>query len=115
MKHTNFDAFNRLTMSAINLATLSQNLNIATLEELHVYTGFLLNRVNPTLQVLETPTQVQYACQFNIFQVADGTHRVLTRTSLAIDPDWTSDKTQKLWKFVNQLSDVQIPASFLSN
>lgn len=102
-------------MSAISLVTLSQNLNIATIEQLHVYTGLLMNRIYPTNQVLETPQQTQYACQFNTFQIADGSTRVLIRTSLPIDPNFVSDKSKKLWMFTGELGNLTIPPAFLSN
>jgi len=102
-------------MSAISLATLSQNLNIATVEQLHVYTGMLLNRMNPNLRVLETQQDSLFAAEFNIFTISDGTQRVITRTSLALDPTYNSDKTKKLWMFVNELTNTAIPAGFLSN
>lgn len=102
-------------MSAISLATLSQNLNIATVEQIHVYSGMLLNRLNPDLRVLETANQAQFAAQFNIFQIADGTQRVMIRTSIEIDDNWTSDRSKKLWMWVKELSNTQIPPNFLNN
>lgn len=102
-------------MSSISLATLSQNLNIATVEQLHVYTGMLLNRMNSNLKVLETQDGSVFAAEFNIFTIADGSQRVITRTSLKIDPTYNSDKTKKLWMFVEELTNTAIPAGFLSN
>lgn len=102
-------------MSGISLSTLSQNLNIATVEQLHVYTGMLLNRMNPSLRVLETQDGSVFAAEFNIFTIADGSQRVITRTSLEIDPTYSSDKTKKLWMFVNELTNTQVPSAFLSN
>lgn len=102
-------------MSALTLSTLSQNLNISTVEQLHVYTGMLLNRLNPTLQVLETQDGSVFAAQFNVFQISDGTQRIITRSSIEIDPSFASDRTKKLWMFAKELSNVQLPPGFLSN
>jgi len=104
-------------MSNINLALLAQNLDIETVEELHVYTGMLLNRLHPNLKVVETPDGSVFAAEFNIFKISDGTHRVITRTSIEIDPAFNSDRTKKLWKFVRRLdnANVQIPPAFLAN
>jgi hypothetical protein len=103
-------------MSDINLAALAQNLNIATLEQLHLYTGILLNRLHSDLKVIETPGVAVSAAEFNIFTIADGSQRAIIRTSIAVDPTWNSDRSKKTWMFAQRLNgNVQIPASFLAN
>lgn len=103
-------------MSAINLTTLAQNLNITTVEQLHVYTGFLLNRLTPSLKFNEVANEAAIpVALFNIFTMPDGTQRIITRTSIAIKPEFLSDRSKKLWMFADELDTSTIPVGFLSN
>lgn len=103
-------------MSDINLQTLAQNLNITTVEQLALYTGMLLNRMNAGLKVNETANEAVNVAEYNIFTIADGSQRAIIRLSLPIDPTWNSDRTKKTWMFAQPLNgNVQIPANFLSN
>lgn len=103
-------------MSDISLETLAQSLNIATAEQLHVYTGFLLSTIYPTLKVTEVAnSEALRVAEFNIFTIADGSQRVITRTSIPIDPAYKYDRTKKLWMYTQPIDDIQIPAGFLSN
>lgn len=89
--------------------------NVNTLERLHLWSGFALAFVNPTLMVLETPDRAEKCAQAAIFQAADNTYRALIRTCLPLDSTFMTDRTKKAWMFANELSNVVLPADFSSN
>lgn len=43
---------------------------------------------------------------------ADGSQRAICRVSFEIDPEFTTDTTQKLWMFAEPLSDSILPDRF---
>lgn len=101
-------------MTIINLATDIPN-SIVTLEQLHAWSGLTLTRLNPTLAVLESDNFAQYVIQSGIFSAADNTNRLLIRGSIALDPNYVSDRSKKLWMFASEFSNVAIPAAFKEN
>jgi hypothetical protein len=48
----------------------------------------------------------------SIVSTADGNQRAICRASFELDPNYTTDTTQKLWMFAQPLSDTVIPAAF---
>lgn len=101
-------------MTTINLATSIPS-NIATLEQLHVWTGLSLGYLNPTLAVLESANNPQKSVQTQIFQAADDYNYLLIRSLIRYDPNFVSDRTKKLWMFAQDLSNVALPAGFSAN
>lgn len=101
-------------MSAINIGTQIPN-SIVTLEQLAAWCLLTLSRINPTLAVLESDVRSELAVQTGIFTAADESQRLLLRASIKLDPDYTSDRSKKLWMFAEELSNVQVPASFTTN
>jgi hypothetical protein len=101
-------------MTAINLAGDVPNA-IVTLEQLNAWCGLTIARINPSLATLEAENYAQFVAQSGIFSSADNTNRLLIRTSLALDPNYISDRSKKLWMFVNEFSNVAIPAAFKAN
>lgn len=101
-------------MSAITLAT-SIPTNINTLERLHIWSGYALAFVNPTLGVLETPDRAEKAAQVAVFQAADNTYRVLIRACLPVDAAFMADSSKKMWMFGQEISNVVLPQAFTTN
>ena len=101
-------------MTAINLTTDIPN-SIVTLEQLHAWSGLTLNRINPTLAILEAENFAQYVVQAGIFSAADNSNRLLTRASLKLDPNYVSDRSKKLWMWTTEFSQVAIPDAFKAN
>lgn len=101
-------------MTAINLATDIPNA-IATLEQLNAWSGITLDRINPSLAVLEAENLAQFVMQTGIFSAADNSNRLLIRSSLLMDPNFVSDRTKKLWMFAKEFSGVSIPQAFKEN
>jgi hypothetical protein len=101
-------------MTAINLAADIPNA-IVTLEQLDAWVGLTIARINPSLAVLEAENYAQFVAQSGIFSAADNSNRLLVRTSLKLDPNYISDRSKKLWMFVEEFSNVAIPAAFKVN
>ena len=101
-------------MTAINLATDIPNA-IVTLEQLNAWSNLTLARINPTLAVLESENYSQFVMQSGIFSAADNSNRLVGRASFELDMNYISDRSKKLWMFVNEFSNVQIPAAFKVN
>ncbi|PSB16048.1 glucose-6-phosphate dehydrogenase [Phormidesmis priestleyi ULC007] len=101
-------------MTAITIATDIPS-SIVTLEQLHAWSGLTLSRINPSLAILEAENFAQYVMQSGIFSAADNSNRLLTRASLALDMNYISDRSKKLWMFANEFSAVAIPAAFKGN
>lgn len=89
--------------------------NINTLERNLAWSGLALAYINPTLGVLETEQRAEKVAQAAIFQAADNTYRLLIRACLPIDPAFINDRTKKSWMFVNEISNVALPAEFTVN
>ena len=101
-------------MTAINIATDIPNA-IVTLEQLNAWSGLTLSRINPTLAILEAENYVQFVMQSGIFSAADNSNRLVQRSSYALDMNYISDRSKKLWMFANEFSNVAIPAAFKAN
>ena len=101
-------------MTLINLANDIPNA-IVTYEQLHAWSGLVLTRLNPTLSVLESDNFAQFVMQSGIFSAADNTSRLLIRSSIALQPDYVSDRSKKLWMFASEFSNIAVPASFKEN
>ncbi|PSB20550.1 glucose-6-phosphate dehydrogenase [Phormidesmis priestleyi ULC007] len=101
-------------MTAITIATDIPS-SIVTLEQLHAWSGLTLDRINPSLAVLEAENLAQFVMQTGIFSAADNSNRLLVRSSFAIDPDFISNRTKKLWMFTKEFSGVSIPQAFKEN
>lgn len=48
----------------------------------------------------------------SIVTTADGSQRMICRASFELDPAHVTDKSQKLWMFVQPLSNTTVPANF---
>jgi hypothetical protein len=101
-------------VTTLNLTTDIPNA-IVTLEQLHAWSGLTLARINPSLAILEAENFAQYVMQSGIFSAADNSNRLLTRASLSLDMNYISDRSKKLWMFVDEFSNVAIPAAFKAN
>jgi len=100
-------------MTTITLASSIPS-SINTLERLHVWSGYALAFVNPTLGVLETPDRAEKVAQAAIFQAADDTYRVLVRACIPIDKAFMNDRSIKVWMNALELSNV-CPWCWFSN
>lgn len=100
-------------MTAITLANIPNA--IVTLEQLVVWNALSLATVNPTLAILEQENLAQLAAQSAIFTAADNSIRMMIRCSIPLDPAFRYDRTKKLWLFANELSNVALPAAYLTN
>ncbi|MGB9774559.1 MAG: glucose-6-phosphate dehydrogenase [Bacteroidota bacterium] len=101
-------------MTSLNLANQIPS-NINTLERLHIWSGYALAFVNPSLGVLETPERAEKVAQAAIFQAADNTYRVLLRACLPVDQSFMNDSSKKMWMFGQEVSNVALPTAFTTN
>ncbi|MBR8829959.1 MAG: hypothetical protein N5P05_000499 [Chroococcopsis gigantea SAG 12.99] len=90
--------------------------DINTIERLHAWTSLILSRYNSKFTVIETtgtiPTQIAFT---SVFNMPDGTQRLISRVSLEIDPAWSSDKSHSAWYWVKEQSTpASISTSFTS-
>ena len=102
-------------MTALNIATDIPT-NINTLEKLAAWTGLALERVNPTLKLLESPdAEPQRVAQAVLIRADDATHRMIIRVSIPIADDYASNSTVKFWQNANELSNVALPTAYKAN
>lgn len=101
-------------MTTLTIATQIPT-NINTIERLHAWSGYVLATCNPTLGVREAANRTELAAQAYIFQAADDTFRLLTRTCLPVNPIFMNDRTVKIWQHTQELSNVAIAAGFTTN
>jgi hypothetical protein len=87
--------------------------SIATVEQLVVWAGTLLDNVTGTKQIKEQENSLLvYAAQFQIFRAADETVRCIIRQSIELDPAYAADQSKKLWMFARALSTAEVPLGF---
>jgi hypothetical protein len=103
-------------MTALNISTDIPS-QINTLERLVVWAAVTLKACNPTLRVVETANaQGEYVAISSIFQAdGDESTRFFGRCSIKLDPNWSSNTTQKLWQNAQELSNTAIPDAFKAN
>ncbi|NJN89363.1 MAG: glucose-6-phosphate dehydrogenase [Leptolyngbyaceae cyanobacterium SL_5_14] len=88
---------------------------INTVEKLHAWSALLLSNVNPQVIVVEGVGYTERAAQAGVFYVAaDNKHRILTRHSIQMSPDYMNGNA-KIWQYAMELSTIAIPASFKAN
>lgn len=96
---------------------LSSNVpsNVNTVERLHLWSGLILIRNNPTLAILEqADASPQKATQGYFFRAGDNTLRYTLRITLGIDETY-STQTRKFWENALELTNTAIPTGFTSN
>ena len=100
-------------MSAFTPADIPANIN--TYERLNAWSSIVLGTLNPQASTLEVDNQNPIRnAQFQIVKSADGTHRLVMRNSLELDPTYAYDSTTKLWIKIKEISVVAVPAAFKS-
>jgi hypothetical protein len=83
-----------------------------TVEKLHVWSGAVLLAVAPTLVVIEGQGFNERAVQLNPFFIsADNKHRLITRSSIQLDPAYLSGGL-KFWQYAMVLSTATIPTGY---
>ena len=86
---------------------------ITTIENLAIWVGLVLQKINPSQTALEGVGPVQKVAQLGIFQVVETNQtRVIIRQSIEIEEDFTYDG-KKLWQQAVEFSASSIPAPFL--
>lgn len=104
----------QLPMTALNITTDIPS-QINTVEQLAAWCALTLANINPTTEVIEGVGYVERAAQAGIFYVsADNKYRLLARISLQVSADHLAGGT-KTWKYIQDLSNTAIPATFKSN
>ncbi len=101
-------------MTTLSIATQVPS-QIDLLERHLAWSALALDFLNPTIAVLETPDRAEKCVQTSIFQAADNTYRLLVRATLPLDASYVNDRSKKLWMFVQELSNVALPAGFTAN
>lgn len=101
-------------MVALALSQIPNQIN--TVEKLHFWTTLVLRATYGTRSIVEAegllPEQM-VQCPF-IEAPNDGV-TAICRTSIKIDPLFTTDNTKKLWQHAIASVDTTIPAAFTSN
>lgn len=88
---------------------------INTVENLAIWVGLVLQKINPSQTALEGVGPAQKVAQIGIFQVEQtGQTRVVVRQSIEIEEDFIYDG-KKLWEQGLPFSSNPIPDPFLNN
>lgn len=102
-------------MTALNVSTDIPT-NINTLEKLAAWVGLALERVNPTLKLLESPdSEPQRVAQAVLIRADDATHRMIIRVSIPINDGYAENSTVKFWQNATELSNVALPTAYKAN
>lgn len=89
--------------------------NVNTLERLAAWVGLALNRVNPTLSILESANQnPERVAQAFFYRAADNSLRLTLRITLEVDATY-STQTRKFWENALEISNTALPTQFTSN
>jgi hypothetical protein len=86
----------------------------SSLERLACWTMLALARVNPDLDILEEAGKSTRAVQVGISFDDTGVPRLIGRLSIALNADYASDATSKLWAKGLELSTTTLPTGFTS-
>ena len=101
-------------MTAINLTTQIPS-QINTLEKLHSWSGLCLAYLYPDVTALEGVGYQERVASANLFYIAaDNRHRIITRASMQMSPDFKAGG-QKLWNYTVELGNTAIPTIFTAN
>ncbi|MEM6433077.1 MAG: hypothetical protein AAF773_04345 [Cyanobacteria bacterium P01_D01_bin.115] len=90
---------------------------IDTLEELVLWGQLTLYELNKGVTYKEAQgstidSGLAPLVDFSIISTADNTQRAICRTSIELNPSWTSDNTLPLWNFGEAMSQAQIPNTY---
>ncbi len=101
-------------MTAIVLATDIPS-NIVTLEQLAVWAGNCLSKLNSTITVVEGVNYTQNAAQSGTFYIASNdTTRHIGRTSIEMNADYLIGGA-KPWMYAQELSPKPLTAAMRTN
>lgn len=101
-------------MTSINLATDIPS-QINTVEQLAAWCAAVLSNINPQATAIEGVGYTERVAQDGVFYVAaDNKYRRLMRLSLEVSPDHVAGG-MKPWRYVTEISNTGIPASFKTN
>ncbi len=87
---------------------------ISTLEQLHVWSGTILNDLYPTLTAIEDTniaSRVAQSSPFFVDATTPVTWRVISRTSLPLNVNWRRAKSG-LWLSVQEIGTIVIPSDY---
>ncbi|NJO60383.1 MAG: glucose-6-phosphate dehydrogenase [Richelia sp. RM2_1_2] len=88
---------------------------IDTVENLAIWVGLVLQKINPDQTALEGAGPAQKVAQLGLFQVEQTNQtRVIVRQSIEIQEDFTYDGG-KLWQQAVPFSNNSIPSPFLAS
>lgn len=90
---------------------------ITTIAQLHAWTALVLEEINRGVTYKEAQgsaidSGLAPLVDISIVSAADGKKRMITRTSLELQPTYTSDRTKKFWLFAESMSNTQLPNAF---
>jgi len=86
--------------------------NCDTLEKLHVWSGAAMLAISPNVVIVEGQGFNERAVQLNPFFIsADNKHRLITRTSIQLDPAYLAGGL-KFWQYALPISPTAIPAGY---
>jgi hypothetical protein len=97
-------------MTALILSQIPTNIN--TVEKLHAWSGFVLQKVNPTKTIVEqSNTDPILVSSVTLFKADDLSQRALIRINLPLDSNY-AESTAPMWEAALEISNTDIPAAF---
>ena len=88
---------------------------IQTIEQLTVWCGSILQRLNKQRTILEAEGEIpSLAVQFFQLAAADFTERAIYRVSVPLDANWQSNRDGAFWESVQQLSTADLPLDLIA-
>jgi hypothetical protein len=89
--------------------------SVNTLEKLIVWASTIMNDLYTDTTAIESTGNAERVCQsapFLITAVTPPTWRVVSRTSIPLQPTWR--RQQKIWQFAIDIGSASIPTEFKS-
>ncbi len=88
--------------------------SVTTLERLLIWLITLLAKINPSYEVLISPTAKVKGVRWSYFQAEDGFKYFYGEAYIRLGDDWVADNSQKTWAFAEEAGSVAIPANWKS-
>jgi len=100
-------------MTTITSASIPSSAS-SSLERLGAWALLALARCNPDLDILEESGAQTRAVQVGIIVDDTGVPRLVGRISIALNADYATDTSSKLWAKALELSTTTLPTGFTS-
>jgi hypothetical protein len=87
----------------------------SSVEEAAAWAIYTLQQHNRGLRIVETELGSEFFASTGVFTTPSGQDRLLLRATIALKDAWVTDAAPRIWKRVEQQSNVAIQAGYKTN